>query len=285
MDADTRQELKKNELADALTKLGGMEAKKWLQIAAIVVVIALVVIGVRAWSGAKQAARDRAWGDLVLADADAKEADEVLNRLRGLLDRHDEPAFQAAVRLRLGAALAHQAQKDPGKHDALMREAVGVLSAIPPRVAPGFQAAADFLLAQVHESLLEFDKARELYQRLVANDAYAGYPQRELAQGALASLDQLKSNPVQFTPGDKPAPVPATQAAVPGQRLSDLLPPQPAAAPAETPAAPTEQPTQPESPAAAPGAEPAPAQPAAPAAPSGDAAPATPPAATNPATP
>lgn len=257
MDADTRHELKQNDLASALTKLQLVETKKWLQLIGLVVLGVAIVVGYKVWAGMRESARDRAWSELSLTNPEApKDGEDPLAKLRQLVNDNHDAAFQAAARTKLAAALLVKASKDDAQSDALLREASQTLAGAPRSgVAAGFRASAELLQAQVHESLHEFDKARALYESIAKNPDYAGFPQAQIAPLLSTSLDKIQVE-AKFLPGMKPMPTPPTTA--PGQTQ---LPKSLTEALAEAGLPATSQPTG----AAAPAPAPTPGAPAAPA--------------------
>lgn len=217
MDAETRHQLKQNELATALGKLKNVEARKWLQTIGIIVVLIGLVAGYKLWTASREAAIDRSWSELYRIDRDAAAtpALDPVAKIRELIAAQPNPDFQVAARLRLAKALNTRAINDAAQHDTLMREAGAALQGAPAAVRPQQRIALDYAMSQVHESLGEFDRAKAIYERIIATEAYRGYPAYDLSRVKLDSLDQI-NKPLKFTPGSRPVPAGATAPAVGG---------------------------------------------------------------------
>ncbi|MBK8914165.1 MAG: hypothetical protein IPM64_06110 [Phycisphaerales bacterium] len=263
MDAETRHQLKQNELAAALGKLKNVEARKWLQTIGILVVLIGLVAGYKLWTAGREAAISRSWSELYRIDRDAPATPELdpVAKIRELIAAQPNADFQVAARLRLAKALNTRAVGDPAQHDALMREVAAALQGAPASARPQQRIALDYAMSQIHESLGEFDRAKAIYERIVANDAYRGYPAYDLSRVKLDSLDQI-SKPVTFIPGSRPVPATAPVDTGAPRTITEAILSNPGSLP-PVPQTPPQQPSEPP-PAGEPEGE-------APAAPSGEA--------------
>ncbi|MBU0639971.1 MAG: hypothetical protein KKB50_13970 [Planctomycetes bacterium] len=208
MDADTRHQLKQNELAVALgqlRKLGDVRTRYWL-IAIVVVVAAILVYR---YSRAQQAQTVvQEWARLAAIDPMAMTQDSApLDELRSLISQSSNPGFAAVARLQLTWALRQQAQADPERAETLLREAANELKLVAdaPDTAAPLAAAAHYALGSVYESLGEFDQAKTTYETLITNNRYVGSPFPAMASERIEGVDALRVR-VTFEPGDPPPP-------------------------------------------------------------------------------
>lgn len=294
MDADTRHQLKTNELAEALSRLrdwNNPATRNWvLGVAAVVILIAAWYV----WSAARTNAAELKWGQFytlqegVYSDDEARRAG-ALDDLRAFISSETGTALGGYARLQLARARYDDGLVKTDQRAAAFQEAAQlldeILSSAP--VAP-LEAAAGFARASVHESQAAIDSAardrqieaaRKLYQHLVDDPRFEGSPFVSRARQRLDTMDTLK-DPVTLLPGNPPPPPVATQPTVEVQRVTAeeqqrlmeaLQPAQPTTAPApDTPPAPppgtneTPAPSADEPDTSPPAGEPAPEPPAEP---------------------
>ena len=220
MDADTRHQLKTNELADALASLKDLKSPRFLYSAGAVVVVAIAVLAWFGWRYSQRLAAERDWDRLErvvlgLSDTDANVAAGAQNELRAMLQEKLPPSVLGYARIELARSQVERGLADPSARPAAFEEAAKVLEQVrsDPESTPMLQAAATFLSASTAESLRQFDRARELYQALVQDTRYAGSPYKALADFRLADLDKLAKS-VAFVPGDPPPPPQPTSQSV-----------------------------------------------------------------------
>jgi len=212
MDADTRHQLKTNELADALARLKDFTDRRTLSWLALIVAIALAWGGYRYWGWRQQARLTQASGTLLSVGnvLDPSRGEAPLAQLRQIIAENHDPGLVALAHLRLGQGLEARGmvRGDTATLDEAQRHYQAVLASA---AAPNHvKAAAGYRLGLVHESRRDFAKAREAYTALTRDGAFAGSPFVGLAESRLAQLDRL-AVPIAFEPGLKPPP--ATQAA------------------------------------------------------------------------
>ncbi|MGE0480895.1 MAG: hypothetical protein AB7Q17_10540 [Phycisphaerae bacterium] len=216
MDTETRHALKQNELADALMRVRMMSDKQMTTWIAVIVGLVVLIIGWRAWSGYAQAAREKAWAAVFAVPVgESDEKREAPAKLREMLGKIADPAYETAVRMRLSTSLLHIAQTDPAQRDAANAEAVELLKqVIATRDANDeLAAAAHYMLATAHENAGRFDEAEASYKTLQAEERFATSPYAEMAAEKLELLADLRK-PLAFTPGlPPPPPAPETQPA------------------------------------------------------------------------
>lgn len=251
MDADTRHQLKQNELAEALSKLRDLRDPRILATAGVIVVILLAVLVWYGWRASQQATLERGWARLSdiaanLSGADPSAVTAAQGELRTLLQETSSPSVAGYARLALARSRYDQGMLQPEERQAAFNEAITLLEQIRADSATrtDLDAAAAFLLASTYESTRQFDKARQLYQTLKDDTRYAGLPYGALSADRLATLDDL-TDPIAFTPGEAPPPpAPETQAATPApapqfqpmtpEQLSVVAPPPVVPAPPKT---------------------------------------------------
>ncbi len=209
MDADTRHELKQNELAEALWRVRLLAEKYWKHAVAVVVAIVVIAVGLRVWSVASSMARDSAWSAVMAGELNEDAQADPLTRLRAVMAETSDPALLAAARLRAARQLIDKESSDAAQRSANLKEAQQLLTqAASDRGAPALlRAAARFGAASLDESLNNLDAARTSYQALVDDKEFEQSPFRALAATRLGTLDGLKL-PVSFTPGTAPPPPP-----------------------------------------------------------------------------
>lgn len=243
MDTETRHALKQNELADALMRVRMMSDKQMTTWLAVLVGVVVLVVGWRAWSSYAQASREKAWAAVFAVPVgESDEKNEAPAKLREMLAKINDPAYQTAVRMRLGTSLLHIAQTDPAQRDAANAETVDLLKqVIATRGADDeLVAAAHYMLATAHENAGRFDEADASYKALQSEERFRTSPYAEMAANKLETLADLR-RPLAFTPGSPPPPpAPETQpaAAIPPPvqpGLGTTPPPEAAPLPATPP--------------------------------------------------
>ena len=212
MDADSRHQLKQNELVEFLSQFRHPD-RNTLATIGVVLAVVLGYVGWRAWGYFSLTSREHAWEHVAQITGDPNNI-SVQAQLR-------EAAAQAGpagdlARIRLATALLTQAADDgdlaaSGKAGAevakLMQPMVDR-----PDVPTALAGSATMLLAQALEAQRDLDGARKYYQALVSNGSrFAGYPVQDAARVQLTSLDTLKREVV-FLPGAAPQPRPGPEA-------------------------------------------------------------------------
>lgn len=257
MDADTRHQLKQNELAEALAKLRDLRDPRFLYTVGAVVVIAIGVLAWYGWRYTQRQSLEQGWQRLEKIAASMSAGDPAVTAsaqsdLRTMIRDTSSHWLLGYARLELARSLVETGLLQPTDREANFAEAVKVLTELrtDPDAPPLINAPATFLLATTHESLREFDQAKDLYQALVNDARYAGSPYTTLATERLADIETLAA-PVVFVPGDPPPPALASAPATASAPVATA----PVATAPATP--PSEEPTAPD----APPAEPPPTEP------------------------
>ncbi len=217
MDADTRHQLRQNELAETLLRLRSWDNPSTRYALLAVVAVLLIVGGWKAWSYSRAAAVERDWRSLtsvnesLLMGADAATAQ---GELQSLINGGANEAVQCYARLALAQTRIQQALEDPEQREAGLTEARTLLQEV---VSDGgasgaLRAAASYGLATVKEWDHDYAGARELYQSVVDNAAhYAGSPWVQMSQDRLLDIDELEAEVV-FAAGAPPTAGAATGA-------------------------------------------------------------------------
>ncbi|MEP0848119.1 MAG: hypothetical protein HRF50_15015 [Phycisphaerae bacterium] len=240
MDADTRHQLKSNELAEFFARAAEFRDRRVNAVAIAVVALVVLYAGYKFWNWRTGVAAETAWARLgAVGSIDPSLGDAPLDSLRKVIEDGAPPAVEAMARLRLAnALLARGIAGDSGR----LGEAALQLEALLGSDAPALlRAAATFQLANVLESQRDFARAKETYQRLASDPAFIGSPFIRLAAERLESLDSLPVS-IEMRPGLPPPPPSA--ATLPAANQPAVGEPQPPVG--EPPQ------TQPESPAAEP---------------------------------
>lgn len=280
MDADTRHQLKQNELAEALMRLRELKDPRVLYSLVAVVVVVVAVVAWYGWRSSRQYAAEQSSQRLGqiqenLMRADPLQITAAQADLRALAADAANPALTASAQLLLARAYYDEALQSSDKRTESFQQAATVLeqmraSSSTPAV---MRAAASFLLGSTYESLARFDDARKVWQELVENPQYVGTPYPMVAEGQLESLNEISVD-VAFAQGGPPMPSPSDpgtlnlqtpiQLDAGGQPTMIPIEPEPSAPPpaaTETPAegpgsaqadTPSESAPTPESPAPAP---------------------------------
>lgn len=208
MDADTRHQLKQNELAEALGKLVDFSDKRTLGWLVAIVVVAVGWGGYRLWNWQRQAsliAAQQTLGEINAIDASMGEAP--LTQLRQLIAENSQPGLVALARLKLAEGLQERAEG--GDQTAKLAEAEAEYHAIlnMPNAPAATRAPALYRLGIIGEDKRDFAQAREMYTTLSGDPAYAGSPLVAVAEDRLEQFDEL-AVPVVFKPGLNPNPTP-----------------------------------------------------------------------------
>jgi predicted negative regulator of RcsB-dependent stress response len=210
MDAQTRHQLKQNELAEALDKMRDWDNPTTRY--TLVGVLAIVVIfgGWNLWSWSREQSLAQDWqrfGQIQndLNSAEVTTADSAINDLRSLISDTGQPALEAAARLRLGRVLVDQAFVEPEQREAKLNEAIEVLEAVRSAgsTPPSIGSPARFLLATAYESAGKFDQASGIYEELKGEARFTGSPYVRLAERRLEDIDEV-SRPVAMAAGTNP---------------------------------------------------------------------------------
>lgn len=214
MDADTRHQLKQNELAEAINRLRDWDDPRLRWGLVVLAVLALAVIGWFSWQASVEYALEQDWQRL--ADiAMAMEADEqgAEDDLRALIADASSPVLAGYARLRLASARVNEAMEDPSVRQQALTEAEDELDKVVNNHggSPMLAASAMFALASVKESLGDMSGARALYESLGESSEYAGSPYQSLAEARLEDMGALETE-IAFAPGAPPEPEAGTTA-------------------------------------------------------------------------
>ncbi len=211
MDADTRHQLKQNELAEALGRLRDWDNPTTRYTLLGLIAIVLLVAGWKGWSYSRQHAQEQATAQLgefeaVIGAGDEAQIAAIIPDLREFIDTVSDPGLKTVARLWLARVRADQAVKDPNDREAALQDARDAYAAIvdSKNTPPVLEAAAQFGLATVSESLGDVDRARELYKDLTDNRRFAGSPYVDLASSRLENIDELRQE-IALAEGTPPA--------------------------------------------------------------------------------
>ncbi len=210
MDADTRHQLKTNELGEMLDQLVHLRDRRVIYGIAAVTLAILLYVSYRVWSWSARAAVESGWAALQQVDStDPALGDAPLDQLRQIAGSTANEALSATTRLRLAEALhARGASGDAAKLNEARAELEAITSGGGPAV---IRAAAMYQLAAVFESMREMDQARATYDRLTQNPEFAGSPFVSLAGSRRESLDRVPRS-ITMNPGLPPPPPPPASA-------------------------------------------------------------------------
>lgn len=221
MDAETRHQLKTNELAEALEKLKDFNSP-WVKYPLIAAAILLVAwVGWSSWKSAQSRALATACKQFDELSAQVGDPNDpnypaALNALTAFADSQTNPSVAGYARLRLARVHADRAMLNVAERAKSLDEAKALCAKVvdDPATPPPLRAAASFALASIHESLVVADdanrdahlaEARKLYDQITQEPKFSGSPYIALAKDRLSSLDQLKTR-IAFVPGDSPTP-------------------------------------------------------------------------------
>lgn len=243
MDADTRHQLKQNELAEALRNLLDFRDKRTIAWLVVILAIALGYGGYKFWGWWQQVHLIQSYQTLTTVNAtDASLGDAPLAKLRQLIADNTQPGLVAISRLQLAQGLEARGQGADGAAKLTTAETQYQAILQMPDAPNHIQAAATYRLGILYETMQEFGKAREAYTALSESQRFKGSPFTDLAVARLDPLDD-RAVPVKFEPGVKPLATtqPTTQPTMmpifPPPELSDRIRvlPKPASPPAATP--------------------------------------------------
>lgn len=210
MDAETRHQLKTNDLAEALARLRDFRDPR---LTYGLVAICAIIIGLAAWyafNAYRRHTLEGQWQRLgaltePLAAQDAAKRLSARDDLEALISQASHPTLLGFARLKLADALVREAVQDESQRPGNFPRAAEILEVIrrDPRTPRDLYAAATFGLASVKESLRDFAGARTLYEELTRPAAFPGSPYEELATARLQDLDKLVDLP-ELVAGERP---------------------------------------------------------------------------------
>ena len=236
MDADTRHQLKQNELAQAIDQLRTLDRGTIYTIVAVVAVL-LLFGAFRVWQWQSVRSVESRWNALVQLGGQGGGAAGTTSALRDVIAGDSSPLTHVA-RLSLANVLLQDARENPTGADANVREAVEVLKPLADnyqQLEPAIGGPALNLLATAYECQRDFDAAKAVYDSL-QSEHFAGSPFAEVAHTKFTDVDLLRSQ-VQMTPGfpplDDTAAAPAGEG-LPGGVTISTDPARPTAQPAAT---------------------------------------------------
>ncbi len=210
MDAQTRHELKQNELAQAISRLNENLGERGRYITIAIAAIVVLIIAWRIWSWNSARSTAQSWENLMSVQvSDTAESAAALDTLRSLVDSTSGDV-QRWAKLRLAAGLLHQANFTPSQRDVYLNEAIQLGESLTSAPHPEMAAAAQFTLATAYESQGKLDEARKTYEAIAANEAYAGIPYHTIARERAESVGKLALD-IEFEPGLAPAKAPTSQ--------------------------------------------------------------------------
>jgi len=227
MDADTRHQLKQNELAEALGKIRDFGDRRTVAGIVLIVVIALGYAGYRFWGWRQEARVVQSYRQLASVNAsDASLGDAPLARLRELIADGRQPGLVATARLQLAQGLEARGQGSGAAAQAKLDQAeVQYKTILEMPDAPNIlKAPAMFRLGVLHETRRDFAKARETYTKLSEDPRFVGSPFVDRALAQLEVLDEL-AVVVEFKSGVRPltvTPKPTLQPESPEVEVSPL---------------------------------------------------------------
>lgn len=209
MDAEHRQELKTNELAENLVKLKALADKYLNTVLTVVAIVAAVFAAYRWWSWRHETAVAGAWAEVAKANVlDPTAGDAAMDKLRSVIADAPEPTVAAMARLRLATGLIDRAS-EPGNEGRLADAIQALEAVVNSSEADSLKGAALLKLATAYESKRDFAAARSAYQKMIDTPAYADLPYKKMAEERLKTLDEIAAK-VDFTPGARPVPPPAS---------------------------------------------------------------------------
>lgn len=206
MDAETKQQLKTNDLATQLVRLEHAIEKYWFPVVVVVLLGFGGFVLVRFYQAQQIATEEARWGALMAANTfDQSLGDAPLDVVRTMIAENSDANFLAQARMRLATGLIARGLE--GGDMKRFDEAEQVLRAVADAsgVATATQAAAIYQLASVYESKRDFEKAKAAYQQLATDAKFEGNPFKILATSQLDMVPKLGA-PVVMTPGSPPPP-------------------------------------------------------------------------------
>ncbi len=206
MDADTRHQLKQNELAEFLGKIVDFSDKRTTGWIIAILAIALAYAGYKFWNWHQESQRIQAAQSLTQIPAgDASLGDAPLAQLRQLISENHGPGLVALAQLKLAGGLEARGKGAEGVAKLAEAETqyknILNLSGAPDTL----KAPALYRLGILYETKRDFAQAREMYETLTNEPRYVGSPFVTLATTRIEQLDDL-AVPVVFVPGNKPLP-------------------------------------------------------------------------------
>lgn len=222
MDAEHRHELKRNELAEALSHLKewrDIDQRTLLAIGGVIILI-LLWIAVRTWSWAAEQSQFNSWADYQsISRAPGPDGSYPLDAIRKAAAGEMSGAVQPLAQMELAEALCFNAALDPANSEPMLTEAMtnieSAISKVSTLPSSSLYVAALITKARIHESQGDFAAARGIYETL-QDERFAGSPfttplgvgtsfeQPALAAFRLDTLADLES-PLTLTPGLDPA--------------------------------------------------------------------------------
>ena len=210
MDADSRHDLKKNELAEMLSNFRFFTSDRGRYVTLAVLAVVVLFVGYRVWRWNSVRAGEESWSAIMEAVVpNTPDGTDGLDSLRQIASSTGDATIRAWADYRLGCGLLRQANSDETKREQYLPDCIEVLkrvsgvSSTPSSIA----AAAEFGLANAYELRRDFEQAKTTYQAIIDNEKYAGSPYQALAGRRVETVDDLNVT-VTFTPGEPPAPVP-----------------------------------------------------------------------------
>lgn len=222
MDAEQRHELKRNELAEALSRLKDWREidRSWFLLAGVILVAILTYIAVQTWSWAAEQSENYAWAQYQQLSR-APGPDGLINtqELRTAADGGLSSNITPLAKLELAEILSRNAAIDSTNQQRLLEEAQSLvqsaLALVDGMKTPVLYASALMTQASLHESLSEFDAARTIYEKL-QEPRFAGSPfttplgvgtsfeQPSLVEQRLENLEEVQA-PVTMLAGLPPS--------------------------------------------------------------------------------
>lgn len=220
MDAETRHQLKTNELGDLLEQVANLRDRRVVYAAVAVGLALLAYVSYRVWSWRAAASVNAGWAALQAVESiDPSLGEAPLDRLRAVVAEASDPTLQAMARLRLADALhARAVAGDSSRLTEAQQQLEAILAGSTP---PMLKAAAIYQLGGLYESRRQFDQARLAYQQLQQDTSLAGSPFVKLAEIRLSTLDELPEK-IELLPG---LPPPPPVASAPAEAEAQTVPP------------------------------------------------------------
>lgn len=168
MDAETRHQLKDNELAQVLEQLRNPRREVIYWIGAVIAVILLVVaIRFAMWTNSRSA--ETSWWVAAGRDMTLTEPAAIISDLKNRVSQLGTDQSAVLARLSLASGLLNESILSPESTEANAQEALQTLQPLldDRDLDPTWRSAAVLLSATAHENLREYDQAREAYQTLL----------------------------------------------------------------------------------------------------------------------
>ena len=217
MDADTRHQLKTNELGQAIEKLRNVNLDdrriRWALIG--LAVLLFLVAGYRWWRWSNQQAIENDFSQLTSLQMQLEnptELDANIASLRKLATDGADDAVRGYAKLLLTSGLWDKAARDSVNAPKLLEEIRDHLKPLAARsdVPAALQSAAAFSLGMAYESLRDFASAKSTYQGILDSRVGQGSGYRALAQERLTEVTRLEGVTIVIEQGSPPLPPPAT---------------------------------------------------------------------------